>query len=160
MQSSFEYESKSDKNNSMESSIMDLSTALCSSDDNETEMPEIVVDMEKLPDVSTVIQEIVENGNNKHIFKQIYGKGDVSEEDQRKKLFMIAYDLYEKKQQAKADKERTAYADKVKQEDYETSRMAAATLKKSRKANDVINKSIEEAKALIAKYYKAIDDFN
>ena len=50
--------------------------------------------------------------------------------------------------------------DRVMQEDYETSRTAAAAIKKAKEADVLITKTIEESRALIARYYKAIENFD
>ena len=46
------------------------------------------------------------------------------------------------------------------QEDYESTRTAMAILKDSKRKDVLLSKSIEECKALIARYYQAIEDFD
>jgi len=48
----------------------------------------------------------------------------------------------------------------VLQEDYDISLVATAAIRRAKTANVQITKTIEECKALIASYYKAIEDFN
>ena len=89
-------------------------------------MQDITVDFEKLPKASTVISEIVANGDHKHVFKQIYGKCDATEVDERKKIFEITLFMYEKRKAKEAEAQNEPFRAKVLKDDYETERMAKA----------------------------------
>ena len=76
-------------------------------------MPELEIDLEKLPKVSTVISEMVANGPHKHIYKEIYGKGNPEQIQERKQIFEWTLDLYEKQRQEKAEEEKVAWRAKT-----------------------------------------------
>lgn len=76
-------------------------------------------------------------------------------------MYEMALQLaYEKKQAEKAEIEHIKYRAKVMNEDYEVTRNVNAVLKRAREADKAITKTIQESKALIAKYYKWIGDFD
>jgi len=67
---------------------------------------------------------MTEIGNNQkvqHVYKELFGNGDISVEDQHKKIFECALDLYEKKLAAQKDEEKAEFRARVMDEDWETS---------------------------------------
>ena len=106
-------------------------------------------------------------GPHSENFKLIYGTKNPEEAAEKKRLFQCALHYYflqhgtnDKKQVAKDEEEHTVLRDRVMQEDYETSRTAAAAIKKAKEADVLITKTIKECKALIARYYGAIEKFD
>lgn len=107
---------------------------------------------------------MVNNGPESHVYKSMWEIGNAEEIEMRKRLFECSFELYwtckAKQQREKEEAEKAPYRDRVLQEDYEVTRMVLAQLKKTEEKNALITKSIEECRALIASYYKAIEDFD
>ena len=155
---------KSDKLSSSDENLFDNEELNTTCNTEQSEVPEIVTNLKELPEVSAAVSEMVNNGPQSEVFKSIFEPGSAEEMEMRKKLFECSYELYwtckARRQREKEEEEKAPFKDKVLQEDYETTRMVKAVLKQSREKDVLITKSIEECKALIARYYKAIDDFD
>ena len=81
MQYTFEAkeECKSDKLFTLDNSIFDNGSLSTRSDESSDKMPEIVINLKSLPDVSTIISDMVNYGPHNHVYKEIYGTGNDSE---------------------------------------------------------------------------------
>lgn len=87
-----------------------------------TDLADISLDEDKLNRVTTeVMTEIGNNQKVQHVYKELFGNGDISVEDQHKKIFECALDLYEKKLAAQKDEEKAEFRARVMNEDWETS---------------------------------------
>ena len=72
-------ENKADKFFKLDNSIFDNENLSTSSDSGSEKMPELIINLKSLPDVSTVISDMVNFGPHNHVYKEIYGTGNSSE---------------------------------------------------------------------------------
>ena len=136
--------------------------------EEESKVPDVVNNLEQLPEVSATVIDMVNNGPNNDVYKAIYEDGilelNAEEIEMRKRLFECSLELWQsckaRKQREKEEAEKEPFRAKVLQEDYETSRMIKAVQRRTNEKKELISKTIEECKALIARYYKAIEDFD